>query len=137
MWAVVDQCDEEMTFSRGKFTRLAVLPKNEKIEALQAEFQVCLLAVRQFRGEITVVVWALIPKCVSLSFLFSRWMSVCGVLLSTQKARREGGAMRRDEDRLRGFLRTPSIPGRKKPVGRVMMGWLEERNHCGAIAVAA
>lgn len=39
MWNVIEQCTSELVFSRGKFTRLAVLPRNEQIEALHEQFQ--------------------------------------------------------------------------------------------------
>uniref|UniRef100_A0A1I7W7P1 Uncharacterized protein n=1 Tax=Heterorhabditis bacteriophora TaxID=37862 RepID=A0A1I7W7P1_HETBA len=39
MWAVVEQCSSELVQSRGKFTRIAVLQRNEQIESLHNQFQ--------------------------------------------------------------------------------------------------
>ncbi|EGT57065.1 hypothetical protein CAEBREN_32396 [Caenorhabditis brenneri] len=39
MWKVVDQCTSEMILSKDKFTRIAILPREEQMKALNEEFQ--------------------------------------------------------------------------------------------------
>ncbi|CAI5438915.1 unnamed protein product [Caenorhabditis angaria] len=39
MWNVVDQCTSELIFSKNKFSRIAILPKTEQLEALNQQFQ--------------------------------------------------------------------------------------------------
>ncbi|CAB3408393.1 unnamed protein product [Caenorhabditis bovis] len=39
MWKVVEQCTSELVFSKNKFTRIAILPKNEQMEVLNQQFQ--------------------------------------------------------------------------------------------------
>ncbi|KAF8366135.1 cdc-5L [Pristionchus pacificus] len=39
MWSAVEQCRAELVLSKGKFTRLGVLPRAEQIEALTSQFQ--------------------------------------------------------------------------------------------------
>uniref|UniRef100_A0A1I7UXV1 Cell division cycle 5-like protein n=1 Tax=Caenorhabditis tropicalis TaxID=1561998 RepID=A0A1I7UXV1_9PELO len=39
MWKVVEQCTSEMILSKDKFTRIAILPREEQMKALNDEFQ--------------------------------------------------------------------------------------------------
>ncbi|CAO4362005.1 unnamed protein product [Caenorhabditis nigoni] len=39
MWKVVEQCTSEMVLSKDKFTRIAILPREEQMKALNDEFQ--------------------------------------------------------------------------------------------------
>ncbi|CAD6189739.1 unnamed protein product [Caenorhabditis auriculariae] len=39
MWSVVNQCTSELVFSKGKFTRIAVLSKSEQLESFNQQFQ--------------------------------------------------------------------------------------------------